>query len=61
MTHESLKHHLAHLREQHAEIDKKIKEGYSHYITDKNLSKMKFEKAGIKRKIAAIQEKIKDL
>jgi hypothetical protein len=61
MTNESLKHILIHLREQHTEVDKKIKEGYSNYITDKNLSKMKFEKASIKRKIAAIEEKIKAL
>lgn len=61
MTNESLKHDLIHLKEQHAELDKKIKEGYSNYTTDKNLSKMKFEKASIKRKIAAIEEKIKVL
>ena len=38
MNKEKLEHHLAHLKERHADLDKKIKEGYSHYLTDKNLN-----------------------
>jgi len=59
MNKEKLKHHLAQLQQRHAELDRKIKEGYSHYLTDKNLNKMKFEKAAAKREITEIEEKLK--
>lgn len=39
------------LRQQHAELDRKIKEGYSHYLDDQHLQKMKHEKLTLKRKI----------
>ena len=61
MNKEKLEHHLKHLKEQHADLDKKIKDGYSHYLTDKNLNKIKFEKAAVKREIAETEEKINSL
>ena len=39
------------LKQQHAVLDRRIKEGYSNYIADKNLQKMKYEKAYLKRRI----------
>lgn len=39
------------LKQQHADLDRKIKEGYSHYLDDAHLQKMKHEKLTIKRKI----------
>jgi hypothetical protein len=56
-----LEHHVKHLREQLAAVDKKITDGYSHYLTNKDLGKMKFEKADIKRTVAATEEKIQVL
>ena len=40
------------LKQQHADLDRKIKEGYSHYLDDEHLQKMKHEKLSLKRKIA---------
>lgn len=56
MTAEKLQNHLESLKERHAVLDKKIKEGYTNYLTDKGMQKMKFEKAAIKREIQEIQE-----
>jgi hypothetical protein len=39
------------LKQQHADLDRKIKEGYSHYLDDTYLQKMKHEKLTLKRKI----------
>ena len=54
-----LKSWLEILKERHRDLDKKIKEGYSNYLTDKNLNKMKFEKAALKREIAEVEEQLK--
>ena len=51
MNKEKLQHHLKHLEERHSELEKKIKDGYSHYLDDMHLSKIKHEKLGIKRDI----------
>lgn len=61
MNKQKLENHLEHLKERHTTLDKQIKEGYSHYLTDKGMQKMKFEKASVKREIAEIEEKIKSL
>lgn len=61
MTHNSLEHHLIHLKERHAELDKKIKDGYTHYLADKNLGKMKQEKLIIKRQIEEVKNKLNTL
>lgn len=39
------------LKQQHADLDRKIQEGYSYYIDDAQLQKMKHEKLYLKRKI----------
>lgn len=54
-----LQNHLESLKERHAALDKKIKEGYTNYLTDKGMQKMKFEKASIKREIQEIEEQLK--
>ena len=51
MNREKLQHHLKHLEERHAELEKKIKDGYSHYLDDVHLGKIKHEKLGVKRDI----------
>jgi len=53
-----LQHHLDQLKNRHTELEKKIKDGYSHYLDDEHLSKIKHEKLGIKREIVKIQEKL---
>jgi hypothetical protein len=61
MTAEKLQNHLESLKERHAALDKKIKEGYTNYLTDKGMQKMKFEKASIKREIQEIKQKLNAL
>jgi hypothetical protein len=56
-----LEHHIKHLEERHAGLEKKIKDGYTHYLTDKSMQKMKFEKAHVKREIEETKTKLKDL
>ena len=51
MNKEKLQHHLKHLEERHAELEKKITDGYTHYLDDEHLSKIKHEKLGVKRDI----------
>ena len=51
MNKEKLQHHLDSLQQRHAELEKKIKDGYSHYLDDMHLGKIKHEKLGIKRDI----------
>jgi hypothetical protein len=58
---EKLEHHIAHLEERHAVLEKKIKDGYSHYLDDDHLGKIKHEKLGIKREIVECQTKLKAL
>ena len=61
MTVDKLQNHLESLKERHVALDKQIKEGYTNYLTDKGMQKMKFEKAAIKREIQEIQEQLKTL
>ena len=58
MSKEKLEHHLKHLEERHAELEKKIKDGYTHYLDDEHLSKIKHEKLGVKREITKIQKQL---
>ena len=58
MNKEKLKHHLKHLQERHAELEKKIKDGYTHYLDDEHLSKIKHEKLGVKREITKIEKQL---
>ena len=53
-----MQHHLNHLEERHAELEKKIKDGYSHYLDDIHLGKIKHEKLGIKRQLENIRKQL---
>ena len=55
-----LEHHLKHLEERHAELEKKIKDGYSHYLDDAHLGKIKHEKLGIKRDIGKTLKQLEE-
>jgi hypothetical protein len=57
---EKLQHHLKHLEERHSELEKKIKEGYSHYLDDMHLGKIKHEKLGIKRDIGKTLKQLEE-
>ncbi len=56
MNKEKLEHHLKHLQERHAELDKKIKDGYTHYLDDEHLGKIKHEKLLVKRDITKTEK-----
>ena len=58
MNREKLQHHLKHLQERHAELEKKIKDGYSHYLDDEHLGKIKHEKLGVKRENIEIEKQL---
>lgn len=49
--------HLEQLILKHKELDKKIKEGYTNYVADENLTKMKQEKLQLKRQIEEVKKK----
>ena len=55
-----MQHHFKHLEECHTELEKKIKDGYSHYLDDMHLGKIKHEKIFVKREITEIESKLKD-
>ena len=42
-------------------MDQKIKDGYTHYMDDTGLSKMKQEKAHVRRQIEETKEKLTKL
>ena len=58
MNKDKLQHHLKHLEERHAELEKKIKDGYTHYLDDEHLGKIKHEKLSVKREITQIQKQL---
>lgn len=59
MTKESLEHHIEHLTEVHDKLEKKIVEGYSHYLDDQSLTKIKQEKLHIARELEITKNKLK--
>lgn len=56
----TLKMELNELQERHKTLDENIKNGYTNYISDSSLNKMKQEKLMIKRQIVAIEAKLND-
>ena len=60
MNKDKLQHHLRHLEERHAELEKKIKDGYSHYLDDAHLGKIKHEKLGLKRDIGKTLKQLEE-
>jgi hypothetical protein len=51
----SVQNHLAALKRRHQSIDAQIQEGYSNYVADQELTKMKQEKLIIKQQIEQIE------
>ena len=60
MNKEKLQHHLKHLEERHSELEKKIKDGYSYYLDDMHLGKIKHEKLGVKRDIGKTLKQLEE-
>ena len=60
MNKEKLQHHLKHLQDRHTELEKKIKDGYSHYLDDMHLGKIKHEKLSIKRDISKTLKQLEE-
>ena len=58
MNKEKLQHHLKHLQERHTLLEKKINDGYSHYLDDMHLGKIKHEKLGLKCDIENTKKKL---
>lgn len=50
--------HLESLLQRHTKLDEDIKQGYSNYIDDEHLSKMKHEKLVLKREITELKNTI---
>lgn len=55
MNTEKLLQHIRALEEEHLILDSQIKEGYSLFINDTDLSKMKFQKLNLKREIETLK------
>jgi len=55
MNKEKLLHHIKHLEEEHSSLDKQIKEGYSHFVNDADLNKVKFQKLQLKRELETLK------
>ena len=49
--------HLEALKIKHRELDKKCQEGFSNYLDDASLNKMKMAKARVKAQIQKIEKK----
>jgi len=61
MDENKLKSHLTALIDSHKALDENIKRGYTNYMDDVSLTKMKQEKAHVKRQIEETQEKLAKL
>ena len=53
-----LEDELAELEQHHQRLDESIKRGYTNYLDDFSLAKMKQEKLSIKRSIEAIRKQL---
>lgn len=56
----TLEAELKELQAHHKMLDENIKRGYTNYIADDDLTKMKQEKLMIKRRIVALETKLTD-
>ena len=59
MNADKLQHHIAQLEEKHQLLKQQITDGYSHYLDDVHLGKMKLEKLIVKRQLRESIEKLK--
>ncbi len=57
MNTEKLLQHIRDLEEEHLILDSQIKKGYSLFVNDDDLSKLKFQKLQLKREIETLKEK----
>lgn len=51
---------LKELQAHHKTLDENISRGYTNYIADRDLTKMKQEKLMIKRRIVALESRLND-
>jgi len=61
MNKDKLISHIAHLEQSHTELDQAISEGHTHFMSDKNLSKMKQQRLMLKREIIEAKTKLEGL
>jgi hypothetical protein len=54
----ALEDELAELEQHHRRLDESVKRGYTNYLDDASLGKMKQEKLSIKRSIEAIRKQL---
>lgn len=57
MNTEKLLQHIRDLEEEHLILDSQIKKGYSLFVSDFDLVKLKYEKLNLKREIETLKEK----
>jgi hypothetical protein len=57
MNKEKLFNHIRNLEEEHLVLDSQIKENYSHFVNDLDLSKMKYQKLQLKKEIETLKQK----
>jgi hypothetical protein len=55
---EKLQRHIAHLQQQHDDLDKLIQEEYNRYQDDQTLLQMKKEKLALKEEINKLTEQL---
>jgi hypothetical protein len=56
MNTEKLLQHIRDLEEEHLILDSQIKEGYSLFVSDFDLVKLKFQKLNLKREIETLKQ-----
>jgi len=61
MNTEKLLQHIRILEEEHLILDSNIKDGYSHFVNDAELNKMKYQKLEIKREIETLKNQYNNL
>ena len=61
LTKEKIEHHIDHLKEQHAEIDKKLKEQIDHYGNQSKIVELKKQKLELKDQIQLMKVKINEV
>jgi hypothetical protein len=60
MNKEKLFKHIRNLEEEHLILDSQIKEKYSHFVNDADLSKMKYQKLQLKREIETLKNQFNE-
>ena len=56
MNTEKLLQHIRDLEEEHLILDSQIKKGYSLFVNDADLSKLKYHKLNLKREIETLKQ-----